>query len=96
MAGEDTGYTSGYDAGNTAGYNRGKNDGYDLGHMQGIMDSGNYSFLSLIGATVDAPITALTGLLNFEILGVNLSSFFFGLFTITLLIIIIKYIKGGS
>lgn len=96
MVGEDTGYTSGYDAGETAGYNRGKEDGYNIGRVDGIMDSNNYSFLGLIGATVDAPITALTGLLNFEILGVNLSSFFFGLFTVTLLIIVIRYIKGGG
>lgn len=80
--GQEIGYRDGYQAGQTAGYNQGYN--------VGLEDSNQYSFLSLLGAVVDAPIKALTGLLNFDILGINLSNFFFGIITITLIIFVVR------
>lgn len=94
--GQNIGYEQGYSAGDSAGYTRGYNVGDSAGFTRGVASANDYSFIGLIGSTIDAPIRALTGLLNFEILGVNLSGFVYGLFTISLVIMIIKYIKGGK
>lgn len=91
--GNTDGYDRGYTQGTSDGYTNGYNAGYGAGTNHGIETASDYSFLSLIGAVVDAPIKAFTGLFNFNILGVNLSSFFFGLFTIALTIAIIRVIK---
>lgn len=82
--GLNTGYTEGVADGRTAGYNEGFN--------AGVLDSNNYSFLGLMGAVVDAPIQAFTGLFNFEILGVNMKDFLAGLFTICLVILVVRFV----
>lgn len=86
--GEKDGYSSGYKQGNTEGYNK--------GYSKGVEYANDYSFLSLMGAVIDAPITAFTSLLNFELLGVNLLGFVTGLITLALIIFIIKLILGGK
>lgn len=88
--GNTDGYDSGYTQGTSDGYTNGYNAGYGAGTNHGIETASDYSFLSLIGAVVDAPIKAFTGLFNFNILGVNLSSFLFGLFTIAVIIVVVK------
>ena len=88
VAGKNYGFNQGY----TAGYNAGKNDGYDLG----VVESNNYSFLGLIGAVIDAPIKAFTGLFNFEFLGINLLSFFTSILTLSILVVIIRFCLGGK
>ena len=71
-----------------------RKEGYDLGYIAGknaglaIAESG--SFTSLITAVVDAPIKALTGLLDFEILGQNMLSFFGALLSLCLILFILK------
>ena len=69
-------------------YNQGKNDG--------IESANKYSFLGLISAVIDAPVRAFTSLFNFELLGVNLSAFMFGLLTLALIIFIVKLFLGGG
>ena len=86
--GEDTGYQDGYNAGETIGYQNGYNAGVEHG--------GNYSFMGLIGAVIDAPVSAFTSLLNFELLGVNILGFISGLLTLALIIFIIKLCMGGK
>lgn len=80
--GESAGYSTGYTAGDTAGYSRGYN--------AGVADSNDYSFIGLISAVIDAPISAFTGLFNFEILGVNISGFLLGLFTLCVVIVVVR------
>lgn len=94
-SGYNDGYTSGYTDGNNYGYNLGISEGYNDGYNVGIIEGGEYSFLGLIGAVVDAPIKAFTGLFNFEILGVNLSGFLLGLLTLAIVLAVIKLIKRG-
>ena len=71
-----------------------KKQGYDAGYLAGkeagiaISESGTFS--SLITAVVDAPIRAITGLLNFEILGQNMLSFFGALLSLCLILFILK------
>lgn len=86
--GNSSGYTEGYSAGQSFGYQNGYNAGLDA--------SGQYSFNSLIGAVIDAPISAFTSLLNFEILGFNILGFITGLLTLALIVFIIKLCLGGK
>lgn len=88
--GYDIGYDDGYDDGDGAGYNR----GYGVGFNDGQTDasSGNYTFLALIGSVLDAPITAFKGLLDFELLGVNMSSFVLAIMSLCVIIVIIRVV----
>ena len=104
--GYSSGFNNGYEQGNTEGYNTGYKDGqtegmnegveagklegYNSGYSAGVASASDYSFLSLMGSVVDAPLNAFTSLLNFEILGTNLSSFVLGLTIIALGIVILK------
>lgn len=75
-------------------YNQGQQVGYDKGYSAGISDGGNNSFLSLITAVVDAPITAFTSLLNFDILGFNVKNVVLSLLTAALVIACIRFFSG--
>lgn len=75
-------------------YNQGQQAGYDKGYSAGISDGGNNSFLSLITAVVDAPITAFTSLLNFDILGFNVKNVVLSLLTAALVIACIRFFSG--
>lgn len=96
----EQGYTAGlntsqpieFNRGYTQGKTQGFNLGYNSGYTQGVADSGDYSFLSLLGAVVDAPVTALTGLLDFNILGFNMAQLFFSLITLAIIIFVVKLI----
>lgn len=108
--GYQNGYESGYLRGQKDGYNQGVEDGNKNGYKQGYADgkidgvasANDYTFLSLIGSVVDAPIRALfghvengqfvQGLLSFEILGINLAGFLSGLLTIGLILAVIRFI----
>lgn len=80
-------YNNGYNAGKIIGYNDGKSDG--------IASANNYSFIGLIGAVFDAPLQTFKGLLNFNVLGVNLLDFAMAMITIGLVVYIIRLSKGG-
>ncbi len=67
---------------------------YNLGKLAGSSET--YTFFGLISAVIDAPIKAFTGLLNFEIFGVNIKSFLLSLFTIALVIAIVKLFMGNG
>lgn len=75
-------------------YNQGQQAGYDSGYSAGITAGGNNSFLSLITAVVDAPITAFTSLLNFDILGFNVKNVVLSLLTAALVIACIRFFSG--
>lgn len=63
---------------------------------QKMFDNGNtdYSFFGLISAVIDAPIKAIRGLLNFDILGVNMFAFITSLFSLAVILMLIKFILG--
>lgn len=75
-------------------YNQGQQAGYDSGYTAGIAVGGNNSFLSLITAVVDAPITAFTSLLDFNILGFNIKNVVLSLLTAALVIACIRFFSG--
>lgn len=76
------------------GYNTGYDDGKYVGKNEGIAQANDYSFISLFGALFDAPVTMLMGLLEFEFLGINLWAFVTSLFTLALVLFIVKLIMG--
>lgn len=59
------------------------------GYNEGISNN-NTTFLSLFGALFDAPIQALSGLLNFDVLGFNLWNFFTAVITIGIVIFVVR------
>lgn len=79
-----------YQEGRQDGFNGGYNQGYD----EGVSAASNNNFFTLIGAAVDVPITALTSLLNFTFLGVNLLAFVTSILTLALIIFVIKKFMG--
>lgn len=81
-----------YNIGYEDGYNTGFADGSSDGYSRGVLDAGNYTFFSLIGAVIDAPISAFKSLFNFEFLGFNLLDFVTGLITLCFVIWIIRLI----
>lgn len=94
-----------YDVGYTAGYTEGQNSmqgAIENARHQGFVeaqkmfDNGNsdYSFFGLISAVIDAPIKAVRGLLNFDILGVNMFSFVTSLFSLAVVLMIVKLLLG--
>lgn len=86
--GENLGYQDGYNNGVDVGYNNGYNDG--------VTSANDYSFLSLLGAVIDAPVSAFTGLLNFNLLGFNMLAFVTGLITLAVILFIVKLFIGGK
>lgn len=69
---------------------QGYDSGYAVGKQEGIEIANSGTFTSLITAVVDAPIKAITGLLDFEILGQNMLSFFGALLSLCLILFILK------
>lgn len=104
--GQDVGFKSGQSYGESVGYNNGfaagVNDAngkvtnssasYIAGYNSGLEHAGNYTFRSLIGAIIDVPLNAFTSMFNFEILGVNISSFLTSLLVIALVMCVLKIV----
>lgn len=102
--GYNYGYTEGYNKGNQSGYEDGYDEGYGVGnnigfnngYTEGVDSANDYTFLSLISATIDAPVSYFQSLFNFELLGVNLQGFLTGLFTLCVIVTIFKLCLGGK
>jgi len=102
--GSTDGYNSGYDIGYTDGvasqqsaiseaYSNGYSTGYDEGSS---VNSTAVTIFSGILQVALVPINFFLAIFNFEILGINLSAFIKGIFTIAMTIIIIRTIFGGK
>lgn len=100
QAGYENGYNDGVSDGTNAGYENGYNVGVDVGYgvgfNEGVANTQDYSFLSLIGAVIDAPVSAFTSLLNFNLLGFNMLAFVTGLITLAVILLIVKLFMGGK
>lgn len=98
--GYDTGYSEGYEAGKTVsddnvyqnGFNVGKGQGYSQGYNAGLEASNKYTFLNLMASVIDAPIQAVAGLLNFNLLGFNMLNFFYALLTLAIIVAVVRLI----
>lgn len=67
---------------------------FENGKKVGMTQANPYTFNALFGAVFDAPIKALTGLLDFDILGVNMKGLYLSLFTLALIIFVVKLCLG--
>ena len=92
MSSYNSGYNAGFNDGYGNGYSVGLSDGKAIGRNQALASGNNYTFLGLLGAVVDAPITAISGLLNFDLLGFNMLNFFYALCTCALVIAVVRMI----
>ena len=88
------GYNQGYEQGKADGYEEGKTQGYNQGYFEGAADAGDYSFLNLLTAVVDAPVTVFVKLLDFEILGWNMTTVVISLLSVALIVTLIAYFSG--
>lgn len=95
-AGRDSGFNDGFNKGEfegfESGYSQGKTEGYNSGYSAGVADSNEFTFNSLISAVFDAPIATISGMLDFTILGVNIKQFVFSLFSICLVIALVRLV----
>ena len=64
-------------------YQQGYNDGHD---------APTYTFKDLIVASVDTPIQAFTSLFDFDILGVNMKTFYLSIFTMCVIFVVLKLV----
>lgn len=90
------GYNDGFGVGKANGFSDGFKSGKASGYNEGLNAANQFTFFSLISAVVDAPINAFSSLFNFDILGVNILSLLTGLFTLLLVVVVIKLIMGGK
>lgn len=97
--------TGSNDVGYQQAYNKGYKDGNknkeeygaaqkEAGRQEGIAQANEYSFTGLISAVFDVPIQTLYGMLNFEILGVNILTVITSVLSIGLIIFVLKLIFG--
>lgn len=102
--GYSEGSTEGFDKGNALGvetgyengYSEGQHYGYNIGYERGKYDSeaSDYTFLGLFGAIIDAPLNAFKSMFDFEIFGVNMTGFFLSLFSIAVILVVVKLLIG--
>lgn len=86
------GYAKGVEEQKKLDYNSWYMGRYNQGYSDGVKAAGDYTFLSLLGAVVDAPLQAVSGMLNFNLLGFNMLNFFYALLTCALVIAVIRLI----
>lgn len=103
--GKSQGFNDGYQDGITVGernkeqaveqaLNSGFHNGYNKGKADGIASANDYTFLSLLGAVVDAPLNSITSFFDFNLLGFNMANFFWAIMTCIVILGIIKVIFG--
>lgn len=93
QAGYDDGYEQGWNEGEREGYNDGCVDGYQDGYDEGIKkgEEVNANLGDMFLNILDSPRQAISNILNFEFLGINLASLVFFLITAILVVVIIKF-----
>ncbi|MBO4667847.1 MAG: hypothetical protein J5666_06985 [Bacilli bacterium] len=94
-----TAYNDGYRDGKQEGYDNGKADGYQEGYADGWYDADNVdeSTLAIFEGIITialVPINFFLAIFNFEIFGINLSGFVSALLTVSIIIIVIRFITG--
>lgn len=69
------GFENGYLEGEIEGLYNGEQNGYKDGYREGLAVAEQGDFYSLFSAVIDAPVSAFTNLLDFQVLGVNVAEF---------------------
>lgn len=86
----DKSYNDGYELGFNQGSESSYNNGYNAGYNKGLESASQNTFLTLFTSVIEAPVNAVLSMFDFEVLGYNLKGFFVGLFSMALLLAIIR------
>lgn len=72
-----------YELGLSAKFEEIRQQGYDVGYEKGLLadEKLDFSFRSMIFTVLESPFNVAKTIFNFELLGINLASFFFSLLT---------------
>lgn len=100
---DSSAYDLGYFDGNVDGYEKGFNDGKDVGHQQGWVEGVEYGssqdetaltiFEGIITIAL-VPINFFLAIFNFNIFGINISGFVSALLTVSIIIIVVRFLTG--
>ena len=92
QAGYSDGYDRGFEEGSSDGVSRGYESGYSDGYAEGYQEGSEVvsDYEDAVLFTVSAPFQAISNMLNFEVLGINLAGLFFFLLTAVILVFLIK------
>lgn len=94
-----TAYNDGYRDGKRDGYDEGKADGHQEGWLEGFNYAANQDETALtifegIITIALVPINFFLAIFNFEIFGINLSGFVSALLTVSIIIIVVRFLTG--
>lgn len=81
-----------FNEGKVAGYNEAAIIEYNRGFNAGLQQGDETTFASLIFAVIDTPINVLTSMLDFNILGTNMTSFVQQMISALLFLVVVKVI----
>lgn len=79
-----------FNLGREQGIQSGYNTGYSQGYQAGLNTAERGSFVNAVSTVLGAPVTVVSRFLDFEILGYNMLAFVAGLFTLMIIVKIIR------
>lgn len=94
-------YDQGYDVGNQDGYNTGYNIGYRGGYVDGydaassIDTTASTIFTGILDVAL-IPVNVFLSIFNFEVFGINIGGIVSALLTVSVVIIIFRFLFGGK
>ena len=89
-------FTNGYNQGLKDGEKNGYSNGYSDGLNDGIKDSTIFNIFNGILNIAMVPVNFFLSIFNFEILGINMAGFVSALLTISIVIFLLRLIKGSN
>lgn len=89
-------FTNGYNQGLKEGEKNGYSQGYSAGLADGIKDNTIFNIFNGILNIAMVPVNFFLGIFNFEILGINMAGFVSALLTISIIIFLLRMIKGSK
>ena len=92
LEGQEWGLTQGSKNGYVVGHEDGLAEGYQNGYLaaEGDMEKWGESWYSMVFSVIDAPVEALTEMLNFNVFGVNLNVFVMSLISLCMVIAVVR------
>lgn len=89
-------FTNGYNQGFKDGEKTGYSNGYSNGLNDGIKDNTIFNIFNGILNIAMVPVNFFLSIFNFEILGINMAGFVSALLTISIVIFLLRLIKGSK
>lgn len=89
-------YDEGYKSGLAQGKIEGRIEGYQEGYSKGLEVAESGNFFTLIMAVIDAPVSAFTSLLDFNILGFNMRSVMLSFLMTAFVIAVVRLFTEGK